>query len=168
MPERFEMQVFLGGPIQALTDDPVLLANTKSVLLQAIEHFQANGIEVFSAHLVEEFGDKTHEWTPTAVTQRDIMWMRTCDVFIAVLPRDSDGRLARTDGTHIELGWASALNKPIILVMDPEVEEESSHLVKGLSSVARVTRLSFQTVQDDPERLLSLAYELQRRRKEEA
>lgn len=150
------MRVFLGGPIQALAADPVLLRNTKLTLLRAIEYLTANGVDIWNAHLIENFGEKTHEWTPVAVTQRDFNWMRSCDVFIALLPHNADGRLARTDGTHVELGWASALGKPIILVIDPEVEEESSHLVKGLASVARVTRVSFQTLLDNPGYVLSL------------
>jgi hypothetical protein len=55
----------------------------KSALLRTIEYFHANGVDVSSAHLILEYGDKTHEWAPLAVTQRDITWIHTCDVFIA-------------------------------------------------------------------------------------
>jgi len=154
------MRVFLGGPIQSLTGDPVLLKSTKTAVERVIEQFNDSGFEVLSAHVVEQFGSKTHEWTPLSVTKRDINWMRECDIFIALLPSNADGGLARTDGTHIELGWASALGKPIVLVIDQRVEDETSHLVKGLSSIAQVARVDFASLHDDPVCLVKATCEL--------
>jgi nucleoside 2-deoxyribosyltransferase len=92
--------------------------------------------------------------------------MQKCDVFIALLPKSSDGKLARSDGTHVELGWASALGKPIILVVDSDVEGETSHLVKGLGAVAHVTRVDSQALRSDPGRVMKLANDVLRLAKE--
>ena len=160
------MRIFLGGPIQALAGDGALLSSARQMIITASNYFSSAGAEVLSAHIIEEFGDLTHKWTPIEVTRRDRDWMQKCDVFIALLPKSSDGKLARSDGTHVELGWASALGKPIILVVDSDVEGETSHLVKGLGAVAHVTRVDSQALRSDPGRVMKLANDVLRLAKE--
>lgn len=80
---------------------------------------------------------------------RDYAWMRECDVFVPVLPV-LDGTLLRTDGTHIELGWASALGRPIVGITDQPFAESASHLLKGLAKVAAATFLSAKEIATDP------------------
>src|SRR5262249_35932937 len=117
---------------------------------------RSHEIEVFSAHLVEDFGAATPEWRPDSIARRDFEWMTSCDVFVALLPGDRHGNLARTDGTHVELGWASALGKPIILVMDAGVEEQQSQLLGGLGAVAPVHRAHLRDMAYEPSRLVCL------------
>ena len=73
------------------------------------------------------------------VCSRDYQWMRECDIFIAILPLDSNGEMISTSGTSVELGWASAMGKPIVLVRDPA--PKYSHLVLGLDVVTQVTEV---------------------------
>ena len=65
--------------------------------------------------------------------------MLQCDLFVAILPLDADGNVIHSGGTSIELGWASAMGKPIILVCDPA--PKYSHLVIGLDAVAKLTKI---------------------------
>jgi nucleoside 2-deoxyribosyltransferase len=94
------------------------------------------GHKVLSAHLYENFGEMDVSGRVQEVCSRDFQWMRQCDLFVAVLPLDRDGNVICSSGTSVELGWASAMGKPIVLVCDPEAKY--SHLVIGLDAVARV------------------------------
>lgn len=151
---------FLGGPIQVLSRDPLLLARLEGAVQAIVHAFRSNAMQVFSAHLAEDFGATTFEWQPHSIAKRDLMWMRSCDVFVALLPPDQGGSLARSDGTHVELGWASALGKPIVLVSDTKLEGQFSQLVTGLPAIAQVWRADFFEVMDDPDILVRLISEI--------
>ena len=154
------MRVFLGGPIQFMIGDPVLMQRMRMAVLNLVETLRREGFEVFSAHLTEEFGKTTSEWAPSSIAQRDFDWMQRCDVFVALLPRDQSGLLARTDGTHVELGWASALGKPIVIVYDPRVAEAYSQLVQGLPAIAEVKSLEYERFMAEPELLVGSVREM--------
>ena len=131
-------KVFVGGPIQhALSragfDNPLrgLIGSVHGALERA-------GFDVFSAHRAEKWGDITADLTSDQIARRDLDWMQRCDAFVACLPVGPDGLPFRSDGTHIELGWASALGKPVVLCIADPLPEGASHLVRGLSSIAAV------------------------------
>ncbi|OAR25700.1 hypothetical protein A8W25_09095 [Streptomyces sp. ERV7] len=132
------LRVFVGGPIQyALGHDsfhPPLRDTIQAIVTAVTEA----GATVFSAHVVERFGRDTPHFSPEDVSARDLDWMRRCDVFVPVLPADDGGGVMRTDGTHIEMGWASALGRPIVMVTPLPVPAGASHLLRGLPSVADV------------------------------
>lgn len=122
---------FLGGPIQHLLDQ----SNSDRVVASHREiasALRSEAWEVLSAHEAEEYGKTSREFSPVDVTDRDLRWTKECDAYIAVLPVDSSGVPYRTDGTHIEIGWASALSKPVILILKREPSVPYSHLVLGL------------------------------------
>lgn len=143
--------IFLGGPIQH-----AICYNSKfnSEIKNHIESLFNNLIKeyrVLSAHMTESFGKKTSHFTSKEIVERDFLWMRLCDVFIAVLPDNSDGLPFRTDGTLIEIGWASILRKPIILLSSQiPVSEKHSHLVRGLSVITEVHFWSLSEALDKP------------------
>ncbi len=150
------MKVFVGGPIQFMSGDPVLLSTMKEAVGSLIQALQVEGIQVHNAHLVEHFGATSDEWHPCSISERDLGWMRDCDAFVALLPPDGHGNLARTDGTHVELGWASALGKPIVLVVDSSLVPQCSQLVQGLSAIAAVQWFDFADAVRDPSALVRL------------
>lgn len=51
----------------------------------------------------------------------------------------------RFPGTHIEIGWASALGKPIVLLLEDGADY--AFLVRGLHTVADVTYLTISDAQ---------------------
>ncbi|MDX3570891.1 hypothetical protein [Streptomyces sp. ID05-47C] len=61
-------------------------------------------------------------------------------------------------GTHIEIGWASALNKPIVLLL--EANQDYAFLVRGLHTVADVTYLTFTPDEDLAARAAAVVDEL--------
>lgn len=148
------MKIFIGGPIQFLTEDTSLLPTMKVLIESLIHEMKARGLTVYNAHLVEQFGTTTHQWNPQSIAQRDLEWMQQCDVFIALFPQCEGGGVVRTDGTHVELGWASALKKPIILVVDRMNFGQCSLLVQGLNAVASLHTISFKEVLENPSQLV--------------
>ncbi|MBP2471907.1 nucleoside 2-deoxyribosyltransferase [Crossiella equi] len=146
--------VFVGGPIQHAIGPRAFHEPLRHTLQTVLAAVTAAGAEVFSAHVREEFGATTAQFTPEQVTVRDLDWMRRCDVFVPVLPVLADGTLLRTDGTHVELGWASALGRPIVLVTTPS--PTASHLLRGLHTVAAVSTVDITVVDADPAVLLEL------------
>jgi nucleoside 2-deoxyribosyltransferase len=97
------------------------------------------GHQILSAHLHEGFGEMDVSGKFQEVCARDYRWMRQCDVFVAVLPLDANGNVVVSNGTSVELGWASAIGKPIVIVCDPA--PKYSHLVIGLDAIARVVKV---------------------------
>ncbi|MEU1072879.1 MULTISPECIES: nucleoside 2-deoxyribosyltransferase [unclassified Streptomyces] len=132
------LRVFVGGPIQYALGHNSFHRPLRETLQTIVTAVAEAGATVFSAHVVEKFGLETPLYSPEDVSARDLEWMRRCDVFVPVLPTDADGGLMRTDGTHIELGWASALGRPIVMVTALPVPAAASHLLRGLPSVADV------------------------------
>ncbi|RAY97137.1 hypothetical protein DP187_21800 [Enterobacter cloacae] len=155
MPLLTGLKVFVGGPIQHALEKRVLSNDILNHIQVAITVLESLGAEVFSAHRAEKFGAETHLFTPNEVSKRDRKWMEMCDIFVAVLPVCKRTQsLMRTDGTHIELGWASALHRPIVLVTDKPFDTSSSHLLKGLAAIARVEHIGINDFECDPHTLL--------------
>ncbi|MED4128870.1 nucleoside 2-deoxyribosyltransferase [Shouchella miscanthi] len=78
--------------------------------------------------------------TPEECTEIDFKEISACDLFVAF-----PGAPA-SPGTHIEIGWASALNKPIVLLL--EEEKDYAFLINGLGTIANVTFIRFRTEED--------------------
>lgn len=159
MPRRtstvdFLRSILVGGPIQHACSPCGFDRALEKTIRDVITVLETAGHRVCSAHRVEEFGCRTHEWTPEEVTVRDHGWIEECDAFVAVLPRTSRDEVYRTDGTHVELGWASALRKPILLVADRPELPPYSHLVRGLAALARVEIQDFSAVASNPLQIL--------------
>ena len=87
--------------------------------------------EVFNAHHNEAWGS---DWLDASVcTPVDFTAMRQCDVVCAIVGDPPSG------GVAVELGWASALGKPVLLVLSPSAS--CSPLIIGLGTVTRVDQL---------------------------
>ncbi|OZC92069.1 hypothetical protein CH254_04670 [Rhodococcus sp. 06-412-2C] len=149
------LDIFVGGPIQHAILPDGFASPVRTPIATALSVAEAHGANTFSAHRVEEFGLSTASFTPSQVSVRDFRWMKKCDVFVPVLPVVDD-KLVRTDGTHIELGWASALGRPIVIITDQPFSASASHLLKGLNEVGRVEVLPISEFLDDPNRLVEL------------
>lgn len=141
--------VFVGGPIQHAIAQG-FPGPLKDTFLRAIGTVREHGGNVLSAHLAEEFGAQTAAFTPEQVSVRDFRWMKQCDVFVPILPVLPDRTLHRTDGTHIELGWATALERPVVLITPQPFADSASHLLKGLDRVGPVRAVGFDEFNEKP------------------
>lgn len=123
-------RIFLGGPFKASVDPATgtLLAAERARLQAVIDRLERDGHEVHNAHRREGWGAAF--LTPEECTRLDFEEISGCDVFVAF-----PGAPA-SPGTHVEIGWASALGKPVVLLL--EEGAEYAFLVRGLHTVADV------------------------------
>lgn len=127
--------VFVCGPFTALidADTGVVPENARWPLIRVIEHFERGGFEVLSAHRIEGWG--AVEATAEDCTGRDFDWITAADVIVAF-----PGAPA-SPGTHVEIGWASALRRPLVLVLEPG--EQHALLVLGLGRLCEAQYVSY-------------------------
>lgn len=139
--------VFVGGPIQwAVASDGSFDRDLRIEINHALCALDAMGLRLLSAHVAERFGAEMEGLTPERIAQRDYAWMLQCDMYIALLPQDENGRLYRSEGTMIEIGWASALRKPtLLLTVSEELGRAGSQLLRGLGAVAPFRVLELAT-----------------------
>lgn len=101
--------------------------------------FMDAGASVFNAHHNEQWGAG---WLPALeCTAADFRAMQLADAVCAFVGTPPSG------GVAVELGWASALGKPILLVQDRYTK--SSPLINGLASITRADYLEEPEEWDD-------------------
>ena len=124
------MRIFLAGPFKALVDPATgaMRPADRGRIESVIDALEAAGHEVRNAHRREGWGAQF--LTPEECTRLDFEDIRDCDVFVAF-----PGAPA-SPGTHVEIGWASALGKPVVLLEDEGATY--AFLVRGLHTVADV------------------------------
>jgi Nucleoside 2-deoxyribosyltransferase len=149
------LDVFIGGPLQHAIELTGFHSGLRNLISAAVGEIERSGGNVFSAHRIERFGADTAIFTPEQVSVRDMRWMRKCDVFVAVLPTMPDETLLRTDGTYVELGWATALGRPIVVITKQPFVDSASHLLKGLHCVSSVQAIDVAEFHADPSTLIA-------------
>jgi len=127
-------RIFLAGPFKVLVDPATgtLRPGERRRLESVIDRLERDGHEVHNAHRREGWGAAF--LTPDECTRLDFEEISGCDVFVAF-----PGAPA-SPGTHVEIGWASALGKPVVLLL--EEKGDYAFLVRGLHTVADVTFLT--------------------------
>ncbi|MBR4410209.1 MAG: nucleoside 2-deoxyribosyltransferase [Firmicutes bacterium] len=101
-------KIFIGCPITKYLDHDVFTDDHFRAFIEGMYDLCSEyADEVFLALKREEFGKKL---MTDVCTELDFEEMKTADLVVAI-PEDSKG-------TAVELGWASAMKKKIILVLD--------------------------------------------------
>lgn len=121
------LNVFLAAPFTSFINNKnegTIFSEIKKVY----KLLEKSGYTVFSAHERESYGKKL--MSPSECTYLDYIEMEKTDVVIALISEDSFG-------VSLELGWASALNKKIILYSTPD-KSFSSPLIEGLKVISDV------------------------------
>lgn len=138
--EKVPYCIFVGGPMQnAVSVENRFNPEVRLLIEKVLNILEKNQYNILSAHRYENYGEMDVSGKYEQVCSRDYNWMNACDLFAAVLPLDSNGDVICSSGTSVELGWASAKGKPIILIRD--VAPKYSHLVAGLNAVTRVAEV---------------------------
>lgn len=133
-------EVFVAAPFWRFLQmaNGVVPDGERQKIMQVIEYFEALGCEVHNAHRREGWGTQLME--PLEFTRHDYDGIAASDLFVAF-----PGAPA-SPGTHVELGWASALGKPMVVIM--EADEEYAGLVVGLGSVGVVEEVVYRPGDD--------------------
>jgi nucleoside 2-deoxyribosyltransferase len=125
--------IFLAAPYSQWIDPTSGLVHRRwhSRLESLRRHLIQAGASVYSAHHNESWGACL--FPPHRCTPLDFGAVKLADTVCAVLGRPVSG------GVCVELGWASALGKPILLIMEPETP--CTPLITGLGTVAAVRQI---------------------------
>lgn len=125
--------VFVAGPFKGIIDEAAgaVPLHERRRIGEVVDYLEEVGFEVFNAHRRERWGEAM--LAPEECTKRDFEEISLADAFVG-FPGDPF-----SPGTHVELGWASALAKPMILIVDDL--DAHAFLVRGLHAVANVTYL---------------------------
>lgn len=118
--------------------------------MSIVEELRRHGFGVLSAHYEESFGGTFPLPRPEQVVTRDFQWMTECHAFVAVLPDHPSGGVWRSDGLHVELGWAACMGKPVVLVHSRGSLGDLSHLVLGMRAMTHVETIELDRVCADP------------------
>lgn len=139
-------RMFLAGPFKALVDPNTGSMSNDDINMfsHIIDYFEDKGWYVHCAHKREKWGREF--MTPSVCTKIDYEEISRCDYFVAF-----PGAPA-SPGTHIEIGWASALGKPIILLL--EAYKDYAFLIRGLDEVTKIKRITYSRPQVDPASIL--------------
>lgn len=130
------MRIFFAYPFTQLLNHQSGLIEKENIdfIMRVIKELKGMGHSVFSAQLREEFGAKL--MNADSATYEDFNEMRSSDLVLAF-----PGQFPISGGVHVELGWASALGKRIILFLHKD--QDYSPMVEGLHTVSNVKYISF-------------------------
>ncbi|MFA6268525.1 MAG: nucleoside 2-deoxyribosyltransferase [archaeon] len=127
------MRIFLGAPFSSHLGKTGFDNELKWTIETIILSLQKKGHVVKSAHVREKFGEQL--MTPDVCTPLDLNEIKECDLFVAIPHNPPSG------GVHIELGWASAINKNIIVCI--QKKGVYSPLIHGLDKVSNTKKIIY-------------------------
>lgn len=125
-------KVFVGGPISNLIKDNGFDEDFLSIHSIVINELLRFGFQVFSAHVVEEYGKNKIE-PDDVIVERDLGWIDDADVCIFLFPSCKHQSI-RTDGTYIELGYATSKCSHIICFWDSDKATTYSPMFRGMTN----------------------------------
>ncbi len=129
-------RVFVAAPFDGwMNSDRSALAHERQTeLLALIELLEGLGYEVLNSHRREAFGA---DWMgPDECTPLDYEGILSADCVVAIPGFPASG------GVHVEIGWASALGKRLILLL--ETSGRYSNLVEGLEGIRKATCIRYR------------------------
>lgn len=132
---------FLAAPFKSLVDNITYRMKDEDIITitNLIQYLEGKGYDVHNAHKRESWGKNF--MSPEECTKIDFDEIKSCDLFIAFLGK------AASPGTHIEIGWASAFGKPIVLLLFNS-EKDYAYLVRGLYTIGNVKKIIYNSEQD--------------------
>lgn len=130
------MKIFLAAPFTSFykKETGIFDPKVRRVLQRIIKKLTEMGHNVISAHMREKWGRNL--MPPSKLTPLDMKLIEECDLVIAYI---SDV----PSGVYVEIGWASAFKKRIIILTDQPLSELSP-LIQGLHNVTDTSIITFE------------------------
>lgn len=141
------MRVLVGGPIKAgfsAAKFNSLLRNLVETTCSAVESL---GAVVLSAHRHEQYSILP-AGARAGVAGRDLGWMRAVDRYLALCPTDMNGVPVPSIGTGVEIGWASILSIPTVVLIDEKHSSAYSPFLTSLPACLDVRLADLEVVKD--------------------
>lgn len=130
-------KIFIGCPITKYIDNNTFIDDVfKDFIENMYELCNRYANEVFLALKREQYGKKLMTDTCTVLDYEE---MKTADIIIAI-PEDSKG-------TAVELGWASAMEKKIVLILNKDCRY--TPLISGLEDITDTLVIWYDKSLDD-------------------
>ena len=138
------MRIFLAYPFSSkIPEDGLLPLDFREEICNLKCQLEKNGHTVISAHEREDWGESI--LPPNECTKLDHKEISEADILVAYPGNPPSG------GVHIELGWASALGKTIIVIS--KCNDVYSPLVVGLSEITTVINVTYDDIFEFPNKL---------------
>ena len=120
--------VFIAGPFKALVDaeSEPRYRELRTTIEELIDFFNSISWNVLNAHTREQWGAAFLQ--PNESTRLDYDQITSADLVVA-LPGDPP-----SPGTHIEIGWATALCRPLTIITESVVYNTSA-LLRGMAEL---------------------------------
>lgn len=132
------MKAFVAAPFAGLMKGHQIDKSFASILRAVIQQLRSVGFQTLNAHEQENWGES---WTtPEISTVRDQKQIAAADLIVAIPGPPFSG------GVHIELGWASAMGKPILVLLSRKTEY--SQLVLGLPEVSHAHLIYYDQISE--------------------
>jgi nucleoside 2-deoxyribosyltransferase len=144
------MKIFLSAPFSSVYNEQKGIVDPKfrERLQKIITLIKKKNHDILSSHLRENWGkNRMH---PSEFTLLDIKEIKSCDLVIAYLN-------SQPSGVYMELGWASAFKKKIIII----TEQPLSQLTPLIGGLNRITETIIIKFKDENELLRKLDSVLQ-------
>ena len=140
------MRIFLSAPFSSVYREQTGSVDPKfrDRLEKIITLIKEKNHELISAHLREKWGKKRIH--PNVFIPLDLKEIEECDLVIAYLGH-------QPSGVYIELGWASAFKKNIIIITEQPISQLSP-LIQGLNRITKTIIINFR---EESELLAKLA-----------
>jgi hypothetical protein len=103
-------------------------------LSKIIELFEAKNCSVSNAHKREVWGERLDD--PASALRYDLEGVALCDVLVAIIG------LPPSPGVQLEIGYAIALHKPIVVIH--QRDQFIPYLIRGLGSSVPATILTYE------------------------
>lgn len=146
-------KIFIACPISKyINNDEFINDEFKMFIENLYDICQKYANKVFLALRREEYGKKLMKDT---CTELDFEEMKTTNMVVAI-PEDSKG-------TGVELGWASYMNKKIILILDRN--QRYTPLISGLNDIADTEIVWYNDILD--KNVLNKVEKIIRKKREE-
>lgn len=129
------MNIFFAAPFTDRIEPATQLIEEsyRKWLESLIVDLTAMGYSITSAHIREHWGEKLE--SPRLAIQNDFDSISNCDLIVAYLGNPP------SPGVQMELGFAVALKKPVIIIR--EHNSPVPYLVRGLGKMTDATEICF-------------------------
>jgi nucleoside 2-deoxyribosyltransferase len=133
------MKVFLAAPFSNKYNKQKkeFDASCKYLIMCIIELLEKEGFEVFSSHVLEEWGNKLAP--PDEYLPRDIEELKKSDIMIALIDEN-------TPGVYVELGWGYLFRKRMIVLTKADMN--IPEFIGGILEVNKVDLIYFNSNSD--------------------
>lgn len=145
--------MFVGGPIKSGFRDGTFDQDLRARIVALLDAIRRAGGEVLSAHEAEGFAVLPPGMDHNVVA-RDFEWMAACDVYVCLFPLDAGGGAYPSIGSGVEIGWATQLNKPVIVLVELAKLNRYSPFLHQLPYVFDVRLLDITAAIGDPARFM--------------